>query len=86
MANERRMGTRAVVTIYVALLDEGVDAWRPVMAERLSRDIYKIADQPYDRAAERWRFKPGDEVVCAMVDAQEGRMLAAIALSGYGAE
>jgi hypothetical protein len=32
--------------IYMALLDEGVDVWRPVLAERLHDDVYRIVDQP----------------------------------------
>jgi hypothetical protein len=45
-------------TIYVALLDEGVDVWRPVEAKRLSADRYLIVDQDYDPAIERWEFEP----------------------------
>jgi hypothetical protein len=51
-------------TIYVALLDEGIDVWRPVEAERLSPDRYLIVDQGYDPAAERWEFEPGTVVQC----------------------
>lgn len=50
--------------IYVALLDEGIDVWRPVEAERLSPDRYLIIDQNYDRAIERWEFEPGTVVRC----------------------
>ena len=35
-------------TIYVALLDEGIDVWRPVEAERLSPDRYRILYPPCD--------------------------------------
>jgi hypothetical protein len=51
-------------TIYVALLNEGIDVWRPVAAERVSPDSYLIADQDYDRAIERWEFEPGTVVRC----------------------
>jgi hypothetical protein len=37
-------------TIYVALLDEGIDVWRPVEAQRLSPDMYLIVDKDYIRA------------------------------------
>jgi hypothetical protein len=44
-------------TIYVALLDEGVDVWRPVEAEELGSGRYLILGQvPED---ERWEFPPG---------------------------
>ena len=36
--------------IVVALLDESVEVWRPVRAEREQDNIFRIADQPYDRA------------------------------------
>ena len=35
--------------IYVALLDEGVDVWRPVEAQRLPSGDYLILEQYYDR-------------------------------------
>jgi hypothetical protein len=51
-------------TIYVPLLDEGIDVWRPVDARRLSPDTYLIVDQDYDRRTERWEFEPGTAVRC----------------------
>jgi hypothetical protein len=46
----------------VYLLNEGTDAWRPVRAERLRGDIYRISEQPYDEEQERWQFPPGSVV------------------------
>jgi hypothetical protein len=63
--------------IFVSLLDERVDVWRPVRAKHLRENIYKIIEQPYDREDERWQFEPGDEVVCELVEANEGQILAA---------
>jgi hypothetical protein len=41
-------------TIYVAPLDEGVDVWRPVAAEYLGNDLYRLLDEtPED---EVWEF------------------------------
>jgi hypothetical protein len=51
-------------TIYVALLDEGIDVWRPVEAERISPDTYLIVDRAYDPRTERWEFEPGTVVRC----------------------
>jgi hypothetical protein len=62
--------------IFVRLLDEGVDVWRPVQAEPLHGDIYRILDQPYDRETERWEFTPGDEVVCELIESSADRILA----------
>ena len=67
-----------ITQLYVALLHEGVDVWRPVQAERLSDNTYRILDQPYDRGIESWQFEPGDVVICEMVESSEGRILAAI--------
>jgi hypothetical protein len=61
-------------TIYVALLDEGIDVWRPVAARRLSPDRYLILDQDYDQAIERWEFEPGTVVRCRRED-RHGRQI-----------
>ena len=67
--------------IFVRLLDEGVDVWRPIKAERLSSDAHRILDQPYDRATEAWEFGPGHEVGCEMVSSSDGEILAATRLT-----
>jgi hypothetical protein len=66
-----------IAQIYIALLDEGVDVWRPVQAERLSGNTYRILSQPYDREIESWQFEPGDVVLCEIVESSDGRILAA---------
>lgn len=68
---------KATRTIFVALLDEGVDVWRPVQAEHLHDDIYRVVGQPYDREHESWQFGPGDIVRCEHVASSEGVILAA---------
>ena len=67
--------------IYVSLLDEGVEVWRPVIAERLDRDVYRIVEQLYDGETERWQFEPGDAVVCAIVESEDGPILGAVRLA-----
>ena len=71
-----------VVTIYMYLPDEAVDTWRPVQAEHLHDNVYRILNQPYDRDDEIWQFEPGDEVVCEMVESSDGRILAATRKTG----
>lgn len=51
-------------TIYVALLGEGLDVWRPVKARRLSGDRYLILQQEYDRDVETWASESGTVVEC----------------------
>jgi hypothetical protein len=49
-------------TIYVELLDEGTTCWRPVKAERVDGDAYRIVgDKPSD---ETWPFS-GDSKLAA---------------------
>jgi hypothetical protein len=61
--------------IYVALLDEGVDVWRPVEAERLGPDIFRIiGDIP---EGESWAFQPGDIVRCREKQLSKGALLVA---------
>ena len=63
------------VTIYIELLDEGTDCWRPVAAERLSDDAYRIVDaMPED---ETWRFQPGEVVRCKPREFSDGAALTA---------
>jgi hypothetical protein len=65
------------VQIFVKLLAEGVDVWRPVQAVRESEGIYRIVEQPYDRDTEIWEFDPGDIVVCEVIESSGGSILAA---------
>ena len=64
--------------IYVAMLQEAVDVWRPVEAEHLGGDNYLIVDQAYDRDSESWQFEPGEHVVCKEIQSAEGLLLAAV--------
>jgi hypothetical protein len=66
--------------IFVRLIDEPVDVWRPVQAERQTDNIYRIVDQTYDRDIETWEFGPGEEVVCEIIDSSDGQILAATRL------
>lgn len=64
--------------IFVSLVGEGVDVWRPVRATRVRDNIYRIDDQPYDTEIEQWQFAPGDEVICEFISSSEGSILAAV--------
>ena len=51
----------ARVTIYVQLLEEGVDCWRPVEADREGAAYTIAGPRPDD---EIWQFETGSVVVC----------------------
>jgi len=61
-------------TIYMPLLEEGIDVWRPVLARRISGDSYRILDQDYDRDVETWEFEPGTIVKCRQEE-RDGRRI-----------
>jgi hypothetical protein len=52
------------VTIFVALLDEGVDVWNPVQARPLSRELFRIVGVEADVSDESWQFPAGAIVRC----------------------
>lgn len=55
MANE--------VTIYIKLLDEGVNAWRPTKGIAVKDLICKLLPtNDYDPSQETWEFLPGSVV------------------------
>ncbi|HVJ34457.1 MAG TPA: hypothetical protein VND94_15180 [Terriglobia bacterium] len=64
-----------LTTIYMPLLNEAVDVWRPVMAEPLGRDRYKILGPIPDE--EEWSFAPGAVVICAPRQLSGGFVLVA---------
>ena len=69
MISLSQMPTR---TIYVALLDEAVDVWRPVEAIE-EQGHYRLPDTAPD--GERWEFAPGSLVVCETRNLSEGPTL-----------
>ena len=58
-------GFVSFVTIYVRLLNEGTEVWRPVEAEVLGDDCFKIVSENTDPNDETWEFPPGSIVRCA---------------------
>ncbi len=53
-------------TIYVELLDEGTDTWRPTEALILGNGLYQLLPTPnYDPEDEIWALLPGSIVRAA---------------------
>jgi hypothetical protein len=50
--------------IYVYLLNEGVDVWRPVDAVQVNENVYRIVARNPDPEDEQWEFNFGDLVRC----------------------
>lgn len=68
-------------TIYVALLDEGTNVWRPVPARRLDDSTYEVLrPTDYDPEDETWEFPPGSVVQCAPRQVSGGERLTAVRL------
>jgi len=62
--------------IYVKLLDEDIDVYRPVNAEKLGNKLYKIlddSDKAYKDYLEIWEYKTGDIVECTYKNLSEGK-------------
>jgi hypothetical protein len=64
--------------IYVSLLGEGVDVWRPVRAEHFFNNVYRIVSHQHVPETETWEFEPGSAVVCEKIDSADGPIIAAV--------
>jgi len=65
--------------IYVKLLNEGTDVWRPVEAKEIKEDLFEILPAPVYRASdERWEFPPGSVVGGEMRVLSGGEVVVAI--------
>jgi hypothetical protein len=61
------------VRIFVALMDEGVDVWRPVQARSLGGGLYRIIGVDGDTNDETWQFPAGAVVKCEHGQFADGR-------------
>ena len=62
-------------TIFVGLLDEGVDVWRPVEARMLANGLFRIESVNQTPETEVWQFPTGAVVQCeprTFADGQSG--------------
>jgi hypothetical protein len=63
-------------TVYVYLLDEGVDVWRPVIAEKVGPGLFRL-NGPVPEY-ESWQFQPGQVVPCEERALSGGPVLVAV--------
>jgi hypothetical protein len=70
---------RAVKRIYVQLLDEGTDCWRPTDGRCVRGMTYEVLVTPkYDPEDESWEFVPGTVVECEYRKLSGGVVLVAV--------
>ncbi len=54
-----------MTTIYIRLLDEDTEVFRPTLAEPLGQDAFRVLPTSnYDPQDEKWEFVPGSVVEC----------------------
>jgi hypothetical protein len=51
-----------IVQIYIRLMGEKMDVWRPVEASRMGKNTYKIISPNPEPDIEKWEFKKGEIV------------------------
>jgi hypothetical protein len=72
-----RSTEEALTTIYMPLLNEGTDVWRPVDAMKITNLGYMVTQpQPAD---EEWAFQPGHILRCEERQLNDGPKLVAVA-------
>lgn len=65
-------------TIYVYLLNEATDVWRPVQAEILGNQLFRIISENLAGEDECWQFSSGTTVRCETKVLSDGAVLAAV--------
>jgi hypothetical protein len=65
-------------TVYIELLDEGVEVWRPVEAVEDGDAFLLPVTAP---EGEHWRFAPGSRVRCELRELSDGPELVVAAIA-----
>jgi hypothetical protein len=65
----------AVTIIHVNIIGQGISLLRPVQAEHIARDIYRIIEIPPE--GERWKYETGQAVRCHKQKLSSGKALVA---------
>lgn len=67
------------VNIYVRLLNEGTEVFRPTQASELGDGLYKLhASSDYDTEDEEWELLPGELVRVELYHGQTGDIALAV--------
>lgn len=73
MLEDRALSIEQGIVIYVKLVNEVVDVWRPVQAIQINENRYKLVEEQSVPEDEDWEFAPG-EVVEVTTRSFEGGM------------
>lgn len=66
-------------TIYIRLLDEGTEVFRPTKAYDLGGGVFKVLPSPdYDPEDEKWEFIPGTLVRGEKRQLEHGEVVVAV--------
>jgi hypothetical protein len=81
MSADQALDIKTVV--YVRLLDEGTEVWRPARATPLADGTFEIAEpDDYDPETETWEFPPHTRVKCVSKKFADGdKALVAVAVA-----
>ena len=71
------ISNEAMATIYMPLLNEGTDVWRPVKAKKIGELGYRVVENPPPH--EEWAFSPGLILRCEERESIGGQHLVAVA-------
>jgi hypothetical protein len=69
------------MVVYVKLLNEGTEVYRPVVANKIQDNIYQLIEQNYDSEDEHWEFLPGSIVIVEERSLSGSNVLVAISRS-----
>lgn len=65
----------SIKEIYIKLLDEGVEVYRPTKGEEIGQNIFKVLPtDDYDPDDETWEFLPNSKVKC-IIEERDGRSI-----------
>lgn len=75
----REAETPQAERIYVRLLNEGTEVWRPTMGRPVSPGTFEVlATSDFETASEEWEFAPGTHVLCTWPRLSDGPALVAV--------
>ena len=69
---------KSETVVYVSLLNEGVEVWRPARAVPLNSEVFLLSPDQEVPKEEEWQFIPGQVVICKRRQLEDGPALVAV--------